>query len=74
MRRVERTVLKLFGRFERPMAWILCIGAVATFTGVATGLIVTGELRLLTLVGSADLAFAGYGALRAAYDQEDETG
>lgn len=74
MTRPERWVLAMFGRFERPTAWVLCLGAVTTFVGVATGLIVTGELRLLTLVASAGLAFDGYSALRDAYDQETETG
>jgi hypothetical protein len=70
----ERALLRAFGRLERPVAWTLFGGAVATFIGVLTGLIATGEFRLLTLVASADLGYAGYSALRDAYDSEEETG
>jgi hypothetical protein len=50
------------------------VGAMATFVGVLTGLIATGEFRLLTMVAAADLAYTGYSALREAYDSEPETG
>lgn len=72
--RIERFTLRVFRRLERPIAWTMFVGAVVTFFGVITGLIYTGEFRLLTLVASASLAYDGYNALREAYDSEPETG
>lgn len=74
MRRLERLVLAFFARCERPVGWVLCVGAVVTFGGVLTGLIATGELRLVTLLVAAGLALDGYSALRDAYDDAEETG
>lgn len=74
LRKVERVTLRLFGRFERAAAWTLCIGALATFIGVISGLIVVGEARWATLLVAADLAISGFSALRDAYDEEPETG
>lgn len=49
-------------------------GSLAAFAGVVTGLIYQGELKLVALLASADLALGGYQALREAYDDEEETG
>jgi hypothetical protein len=73
-RRAERWLLALFGRAERHVAWVLCLGAVGTFAAVLAGLLVEGQLRVVTLLAAASLAFDGYSALRDAYDDEPETG
>jgi hypothetical protein len=74
IRKAERATLRAFGKAERTVAWVLCIGAIVTFVSVFTGLIAAGELRLVTLLVAAGLAFDGYSALRDAYDSEEETG
>ena len=74
LRRIELAALRGFARFERPVAWVMFAGAVVTFIGVFTGLIATGQFRLLTMVAAADLGYTGYSALRDAYDSEEETG
>lgn len=73
-RRIERTVLHLFARFERPAAWVLCAGAAITFIGVIVGFIAVGDAKPATLLVAADLVVSGYQALRDSYDDEPETG
>lgn len=74
IRKVERALLTAFGKAERAVAWTLCLGAIVTFVTVFIGLVSVGELRLVTLLVAAGLAFDGYSALRDAYDSEEETG
>jgi hypothetical protein len=74
LRKIELAALHWFERFERPVAWVMFAGALVTFVGVFTGLIATGQFRLLTMVAAADLGYTGYSALREAYDSESETG
>jgi hypothetical protein len=66
LRELRRRVLRLFAVLERPAAWGLLVGGIATFISVVFGLIVVGEAKLATLLVAADLIVGGFGAVQEA--------
>jgi len=66
LRRVRRRVLRLFGRLERPAAWLLLVGGMITFIAVALDLIRTGNAKWATLLIAADLIVSGFSAVQEA--------
>lgn len=71
-RRVRRKLLAVFERLERPAAWGLLIGGFVSFVSVLFGLIVVGEARLATLLIAADLTVAGFAAVQASDDDDED--
>lgn len=73
IRRWRRAFLHGAGRAERPAAWVLLFGALATLLGTIAGVIAHGEVRWATLLVAADLLVSGWADLKDAYDDELET-
>lgn len=74
LRRLQARLLPLFGRLQRPAAWVLLVGAVVTLAVVVLDLIALGNARLGTLLVAAGLVVDGFQAVQEAENEADDGG
>jgi len=71
---VSRRLLAVFGRMQRPAAWVLMTGGAVTFLAVLFDLVKTGTAKWATLLVAADLVVSGFSAVQEAENEADEGG
>lgn len=71
---IQAKLLPVFGRLQRPAAWVLLVGAAATLVAVLFDLIALGNARLGTLLVAAGLVVDGFQAVQEAENEADEGG
>lgn len=64
-------MIGLFGRFQRPAAWVLLVAGLVTFVSVLASIVTVGDAKLATLLVSADLFVSGVGVTQEALNEED---
>lgn len=74
LHRLTRRLLPIFGRAQRPAAWVLMLGGAASFVAVLLNLIATGTAKWATLLVAADLTVSGFSSVQVAENEADEGG
>ncbi len=74
LHRLATRLLPVFGRLQRPAAWVLMLGGVVSVVVVVFDLVALGNARLGTLLVAADLMVSGFSSVQVAENEADDGG